>query len=862
MKNLPLCGKQVPAGRKVIRWNTNKEGGWEAYSELTKKNLVLEEVAKDETNDANKIMVKMDKELDRIKFNAFGKVKEKSCMKLDKEIEDLQKEKTEVFNSKVLSPDDVDEKIQDIDDKLTATLVSKQRETFEKELNTLRDMKKSKGKAAVVFNLKEKIVGSKGVATEAVTIVDPKTKAEVNNPIDIKRVSLQYCSELLTNRLPKADFEEDIEMKEIIHKLRMCEDVTEDDEMEELSEERFDKTYEMLAKRPGAKYKFIMKAGMSLKPALFNLCKIVWRTESQPLRWCKSTLIQQYKGKGSRSILDNQRHLHMKDEYPKFFGHLVVTAAKDKMIQNMSKFQIGTKPGHRAQEHIFVLKSVISLFLKYDKTIILSMWDVSKFFDREALSDCMNEVYRNEVRGKLYRLLYEMNKNTRISVQTPVGLTEERDTGEGVGQGTLEGAIVSAVNLDNGVQDFFHNSEYEVSYGDVRLQPILYQDDVARLSLDLESTQMGINKMEAMAETKLLNFNLEKSCFIVFGNKKSRKEIKENLIDRPLQLCGVDMVQEEQAKYLGDQLCGLGLAESVAATVDKRRGLVIRTIFEIRTVIDDCRSHVAGGLTSGLDIWEMAVIPMLTNNAECWQDVSSKTIDELDKIQLMFLRCLLAVGSGCPTPALFAATGTLKMEWRILEKKLLFLHHVASLPDTDLAKEIYNVQVQLSLPGIVQECQEFLAKFQITDMSSFTKLQWKKLVKSKIRECNKSDILKHTKSQGYKKLNYEEMENDSFRVKPYFSSLYSTDARLRFKIDCGMTPTIKMNFQSDQQHVRDLWTCPGCSEPGDVMGSRDTQRHVMVCPGYQEFREDKDLSQDKDIVDYFKQVIKHRLDNV
>ena len=71
---------------------------------------------------------------------------------------------------------------------------------------------------------------------------------------------------------------------------------------------------------------------------------------------------------------------------------------------------------------------------------------------------------------------------------------------------------------------------------------------------------MGINKMEAMAETKLLNFNLEKSCFIVFGNKKSRKEINEKLHDRPLQLCGVDMVQEEQAKYLGDQLCGLGLS--------------------------------------------------------------------------------------------------------------------------------------------------------------------------------------------------------------------------------------------------------------------------------------------------------------
>ena len=49
------------------------------------------------------------------------------------------------------------------------------------------------------------------------------------------------------------------------------------------------------------------------------------------------------------------------------------------------------------------------------------------------------------------------------------------------------------------------------------------------------------------------------------------------------------MVREEQAKYLGDQLSGLGLSHSVDATVAKRRELVIRSIFEIRTLIEDCR---------------------------------------------------------------------------------------------------------------------------------------------------------------------------------------------------------------------------------------------------------------------------------
>ena len=69
-----------------------------------------------------------------------------------------------------------------------------------------------------------------------------------------------------------------------------------------------------------------------------------------------------------------------------------MSKAKDSLISNVSKFQIGAKPGHMAQEHLFVIKNVLSLQLCLDKPVFLSMWDVSKFFDRESLRDCMNEV--------------------------------------------------------------------------------------------------------------------------------------------------------------------------------------------------------------------------------------------------------------------------------------------------------------------------------------------------------------------------------------------------------------------------------------------------------------------------------------
>ena len=423
-----------------------------------------------------------------------------------------------------------------------------------------------------------------------------------------------------------------------------------------------------------------------------------------PRSWNDSLLIQLYKGSGSRNQLKNHRFIHTKDEFPKFFGNLVMAAAKDTLVTNMSKFQIGAKPGHRSQEHLFVLKSVVSLYSTFDKALILSTWDISKYFDAENLSDVMNEIYKNEVRGKLYRLLYMMNQNTRIRVKTPVGITDAADTGEGLGQGTVEGALASSINLDNGVQDFFARNDGtvnddEIYYLGLRLGPLLFQDDVARLTLDPTSAQRGNDRMESVAKTKLLNFNLEKSCFTIFGRKQRRQEMEKELEAKPLLLFGKNMTKERCIKYLGDILNEEGLAASVESTIAARKGIISRSIYDIRSIVDDCRSNVTGGLKSGLEMWELSVIPVLLNNAETWQDIRRKSLDDLEKLQITFLRCLLGVGTSCPIPLLLSETGSLLMEFRVMKKKLMFLHHLVNLSESSLAKEVLTLQIDNNLPG-------------------------------------------------------------------------------------------------------------------------------------------------------------------
>ena len=391
-----------------------------------------------------------------------------------------------------------------------------------------------------------------------------------------------------------------------------------------------------------------------------------------------------------------------------------------------------------------------------------------------------------------------------------------------------------------------------MSYGDVLLSPALFQDDVSRMCQDPLSAQMGNDRMEAMAETKLLDFNMDKSCLIIIGQGKARKVLEDQFDENPPLLYGQKMKRVTCEKYLGDQISSGGMAESVIATINKRKGKVIQSIFEISTLMEDCRGHVTGGITTALEIWEMAVCPYLLNNCDTWCGVTDSAIEELDKLQNLFYRVILQVPVGCPIPMMYWDCGGFLMSNRILRSKLNLLHHIATLSPSSLAYQVYSTQDRLCLPGLVQECQQMLINFEITDVTKFSKCQWKNLISRKMKTKNTNDLISKMKS-GYKKIDHKLMAGENFELKPYFKNLHISQARTKFRLRSFMTKTVKLNFASDKKFAADLWTCWHCPMV-------DSQAHVRICPAYQHLRAGKNLDNDQDLVRYFTQVIKFRDD--
>ena len=108
-----------------------------------------------------------------------------------------------------------------------------------------------------------------------------------------------------------------------------------------------------------------------------------------------------------------------------------------------------------------------------------------------------------------------------------------------------------------------------------------------------------------------------------------------------------------------------------------------------------------------------------------------------------------------------------------------------------------------------------------------------------------------TAAANYTKIKDSPMMNENFENKDYIQNMKLSDARTMFHLRSKMI-NCKYNFKSSPENEQKLWQCDSCQR------QIETQSHMMSCPAYENFRSDKDLNCDEDLVKYFKQVLQVR----
>ena len=157
-----------------------------------------------------------------------------------------------------------------------------------------------------------------------------------------------------------------------------------------------------------------------------------------------------------------------------------------------------------------------------------------------------------------------------------------------------------------------------------------------------------------------------------------------------------------------------------------------------------------------------------------------------------------------------------------------------NLPPSSLAYEIAATQTAMSYPGLMVECAKLIEKYEIPDVKNYNKIQWKKLVKKKVTDQNRADILE-TIENSYKKLDHKVLREENCDQKEYLKSLNLPDARIKFALRAKMTTNVQMNYKGEPKYIKNGWKCQDCDVP-------DTQDHIIRCPCYQQLRVGKTLA--------------------
>ena len=137
-------------------------------------------------------------------------------------------------------------------------------------------------------------------------------------------------------------------------------------------------------------------------------------------------------------------------------------------------------------------------------------------------------------------------------------------------------------------------------------------------------------------------------------------------------------------------------------------------------------------------------------------------------------------------------------------------------------------------------------------------------------------------SKNYK-ISYEVLSKDSFKMDSYFKTLNVSQSRLQFMLDSAMTRTVATNFKRDPRYKAIDYMCVGCSvgdrdgappaddgaDTGAAEGggggalnrSRDTEAHILRCPGYTKYRDGLNFGVQTDVLKYFELIINKRIED-
>ena len=539
-----------------------------------------------------------------------------------------------------------------------------------------------------------------------------------------------------------------------------------------------------------------------MKKSLTKLFRRMEMEKMTPQQWTQ-VLIQTVPKKGSCLEMDNKRGLFLTEFVSKVYEKILKSRNEAQIGQYMSNLQTGGVKKRATVDNHIILSEIIRKNRKLGKKTYIVYGDAVKCFDKLWLKDALVELYKAGCSPQDVCMIYEMNKDTEISVVTPMGRTEKAQVGDIVKQGTVLGPTLCCVETDQ------INSIGESQmrpFGNQVLGILVFVDDVMSAGT-AEDARKCIRNLQVMEVLKKFTYGLKKTNFMVIDTGKEQTEIIDEKVKEGL-------VKEcQEYEYLGFWVNQQGNCQ---LQIEKRSKKIKGEIAAIKSMAS---YHNVGPtyLNVRLQLYECCILPSLLYNLEGWNKISKTEMKKLESVQLKSLCSLLQIPKTTPYLGLLNELGIWTIEERLKYRKIMLYHNLMNSDDKRIAKNMIVEQKLDEDDDTFYMTTMKMAKtlnMDINNVDGMTKASLKRQLKEEIGKS----MLNTIRQVKMKKLRFVGVPS-VFEKSPYIAQMDAGAAIQVIKTKLNMLP-IYGNYKGNLTLSR---PCPLCEEVDD------TTEHLVSC---------------------------------
>merc|ERR1712055_528572 len=391
-----------------------------------------------------------------------------------------------------------------------------------------------------------------------------------------------------------------------------------------------------------------------------------------------------------------------------------------------------------------------------------------------------------------------MNANNTWVPLTELRRCQEIKVKEMIKQGSVLGAVISAITIDSLTRII---DKYGKSWdiGGSKMNPLIFQDDICAANRT-EDIQKTVKIIETFQHLKRLQFHKD----------KTKKSILMGKNDEPIYINGKEIMRAQNHMYLGKIIAEKGKhKEDIKERLKKAIAVSTQSIKLVQEKrLNNKRIEV------GIKLLQTVVIPTFISGAETWPQLTKEETSDMNNVQTSYLAQLLEVPRTTPKCGLIKETGLMKIS------------HVVNLRKIEFYIDMYNreenrLEVQMR---IHQENKNMTYEKEIEELKKIYNI--KENLKNVEAKEGKKKVRKYIMKKNDEVKNGTKTKDLDICNKNYMNKLNFKEAKMIFLLKTNMLET-KGTFKG--KYPKNL-KCEVCEK------KEETTQHLFECEGYTEIR--------------------------